>query len=84
MVHIEEQTDGESSGLEGIESDWIIPQDNVSGNGSVTLNVTTNSTLSANTFYRATLITAMNMIEDGSIQFCKCTIISVVKTCHMD
>ena len=55
-----------------IESDWIIPS--VDDNGTLTLNVATNSTLSANTFYHATLITAMDMMEAGSIQFCECTI----------
>ena len=54
---------------EMIESGQIIP--NVSGDGNLTLNVTTNSTLSTNTFYRATLFTAMDMMEAGSIQYCK-------------
>ena len=56
-----------------IESDWIIPSLNISdvGGGKMTLNVTTNSTLSTNTFYNATLITAMDMTTAGNIQFCK-------------
>ena len=60
------------TGSEGLESNLIIPSVNV--NGSVTLNVTANSTLSTNTLYRATLITAMDMMEAGSIQFCKFTV----------
>ena len=56
---------------EGLESKWIIPS--VNQNGSVTLNVTTNSTLSTNMFYRATLITAVDMMEAGRFQFCKYT-----------
>ena len=55
-----------------IESGQIIPD--VSIDGILTLNVTTNSTLSPNTFYNATLITAMDMDEAGSFQFCKCTV----------
>ena len=76
LVHIkkEKEIGSEGSGLEVIESDWIIPSDNISGDGKLTLKVITNSTLSENTFYQATLITAMNMTEDGNIQFCKCTI----------
>ena len=74
LVHIEEKAGGKGSGLGVIESDLIIPSDNSSGDGKLTLNVTTNSTLSANTFYQATLITATNMTEDGSIQFCKSTV----------
>ena len=53
-----------------IESDWIIPTVDV--NGSMKLNVTTNTTLSTNMFYNATFITAMDMVEAGSILFCKC------------
>ena len=59
------------AGNEELESKWIIPS--VDENGSVTLNVTTNSTLSTNKLYRATLITTMDMMEAGNIQFCKCT-----------
>ena len=59
------------AGNEELESKWIIPS--VDENGSVTLNVTTNSTLSTNKLYRATLITTMDMMEPGNIQFCKCT-----------
>ena len=66
---MESEKGNEGSGL--IESDWVIPS--VNENGLVTLNVTTNSTLSANTFYSATLITAMDMMEIGSVLFCKCT-----------
>ena len=74
LIHIEKEIGSEGSGLEVIESDWIIPSDNISGDGKLTLKVITNSTLSENTFYQATLINAMNMTEDGNIQFCKCTI----------
>ena len=57
---------------EVIESGQIIPD--VSFDGILTLNVTTNSTLNTNVVYRATLITTMDMMEVGSIQFCKCTV----------
>ena len=57
---------------EVIESDQSIPT--VSSDGTLTLYVTTTSTLSTNTLYRATLITAMDMMEAGSIQFCKFTV----------
>ena len=52
-----------------IESDWIIPTVDV--NGSMKLNVTTNTTLNTNMFYTATLITAVDMVEAGSILLCK-------------
>jgi len=72
LVQFEQETgSGESALPEVIESDWIFPI--VDDNGSVTLNVTTNS-LSTNTFYNATLITATDMTEAGNIQFCECTI----------
>ena len=70
MVHLEPVTGSEGLGL--IESDWIIPR--VDDNGRLTLNVTTNSTLSTNMFYNATIITTMDMMEAGSILFCKCSI----------
>ena len=73
VVHLELMkpvTGSERLGL--IESNWIIPSVNV--NGSFKLNVTTNSTLSANMFYNATVITTINMMMAGNIQFCKCTI----------
>ena len=57
---------------EVIVSNQIIPS--VSDDGKLTLNVTTNSTLSTNTLYRATLFTAMDMMEAGNIQFCKYTL----------
>ena len=62
--------------LEVTESDWIIPSLHLSsaGDGKLTLNVTTNSTLRTNMLYNTTLITAMGMTEVGSFQFCKCTI----------
>ena len=65
---------------EVIESGLIIPRLDMSGSGDqkLTLNVTINSTLSTNTFYQATLITAMDMMEAGSIQFCKCTVYAVI------
>ena len=80
MVHmesVEPNTVGSTSYKpEVIESDWIIPSLNTSdvGDGNLTLNVTTNSTLSTNTLYRATLFTAMDMMEAGNVQFCKCVI----------
>ena len=76
VVHLKLGTGNEGLGL--IESNWIIPS--VIVNVSVTLNVTTNSTLSTNMFYRVTLFTAMDMMEAGSIQFCKCRHSHV---CHM-
>lgn len=49
----------------------IIPD--VSSDGMLTLNVTTNSILSTNMHYHATLTTTMDMVEAGSFQFCKCS-----------
>ena len=66
-----------SEGLGLVESNWIIPSVNV--NGSFTLNVTTNCTLSANMFYNATVITTINMTMAGNIQFCTCTIRAVLQ-----
>ena len=57
---------------EVIESGWIFPSIDVSGDGKLTLNVTTNFTLSTNSFYNATIITAM---EARRIRFCKCLVI---------
>ena len=73
LVRFEEETSSEGSGPYDIESDWIIPSLNVSdvGDGKMTLNVTTNSTLNTNKLYQATLITTMDMMEAGSFQFCK-------------
>ena len=74
LVQFEQEIGSGESALaepEVIESDWIFPT--VDDNGTLTLNVTTNS-LSPNTFYNATLITAMDMTEAGSIQFCECII----------
>ena len=53
-------------------SNQIIPS--VSGDGTLTLIVTANSTLSTNMFYYATLFTTMDMMEAGNFQFCKCTL----------
>ena len=66
-----------------IESGWIVPKFN---NGKIKFSVNTNSALSTNMFYNATLITAIEMLEAGSFQFCKCDNIEciinhVVKTC---
>ena len=65
-----------SGGLEFhnlIETDPIIPSVDVSGDGEgrLSLNVTTNSTLSTNMFYKATLITILDMMEAGNVQLCK-------------
>jgi len=56
-----------------IETDPIIPSVDVSGDGEgrLSLNVTTNSILSTNMFYNATLITILDMMEAGSVQLCK-------------
>ena len=78
VVHLEsvelETGSGESSLHELIESEPIIPSVDDSGDGiaRLTLNVTTNSTLGTNMFYRATLITAMDTMEAGNVLFCKC------------
>ena len=66
-----EQERGGSQHFE-TDSDGVIP--NVSSDGRLTLNVTTNSTMSTNTFYQATLNTTMDLIEAGSFQFCKYTV----------
>ena len=74
MVHLESvEPNRVGSRSEVIESDWIIPSLDV-GDEKLTLNVTTNSTLSTNMIYNVTLITAMEMIEAGNVQFCKCTV----------
>ena len=79
LVHLEQESGKERSELYEpavIESDWIIPSLDISSTGDETLmlSVTTNSTLSTNMFYRATLFTAMDTMEAGSILFCKCGI----------
>ena len=74
LVQFEKGIGSEGSGLyelEVTESNWIIPYGNNSGDRKLTLNVTTNSILSANTLYQATLITTMDMTEAGRFQFCK-------------
>ena len=72
MVHLQLKPMMGNEGLGLIKSNWIIPS--VSENGSVTLNVKTNSTLIANMLYVATLFTAMDMMEAANFQFCKCTV----------
>ena len=75
VIHFEQEIGNEGSGLHEpymIKSDWIIPSVSDAGDETLTLNVTTNTTLSTNEFYRATLITTVNMMEAGSFQFCKC------------
>ena len=64
-----ESVEQERGGLQHVE---VIP--NVSSDGRLTLYVTTNSTLSTNTFYQATLNTTMDLMEAGSFQFCKCNV----------
>ena len=59
-----------------IQTGLIIPSVSDTGDDSFLLNVTTNSTLSTNMFYQATLITAMDTVEAGSFLFCKCMYIS--------
>ena len=76
VVYLKAGTGNEELGL--IESDWIIPTVDV--NGSMKLNVTTNTTLNTNMFYTVTLITAMDMVEAGSILFCK---YRHSRVCHM-
>ena len=67
VIHFEQEIGNEGSEPYMIKSDWIIPSLSDSGDETLTLNVTTNTTLSTNMFYRATLITTMDMIEAGSI-----------------
>ena len=62
--------------LEVIETGLIIPSVSDSDDGSFTLNVITNSTLSANMFYQAILTTTRDTMEAGSFLFCKCMYIS--------
>ena len=77
VVHLKSvklETGRERSVLhEMLESDWIIPRLDISSpeDRKLILNVTTNTTLSTNMFYQATLITTMDMVEAGNIQFCK-------------
>ena len=74
VVHADpvEATDiGGRQDLKVLKTDLIVPS--VDDNGTLTLNVIANSTLSINTLYQATLFTAMGMVETGRIQFCKCT-----------
>ena len=73
LVRFEEVTGSEESGLYVIESNLIVPSDDMSGDGKLTMNVTTNSTLSTNMLYQVTLLTAMDMTKAGSFQFCKYT-----------
>ena len=72
-----------SGGLEFhnlIETDPIIPSVDVSGDGEgrLSLNVITNSAMSTNMFYNATLITILDMMEAGSIQLCKYALYDLV------
>ena len=74
VIHFGQEIGNEGSAFHEpnmIKSDWIIPSVSDSGDETLTLNVTTNTTLSTNMFYRATLITTMDMIVAGSILFCK-------------
>ena len=68
-----EETDSEGMRELGVlETGQIIPS--VNDSGILTLNVTTNSTLSTNAFYQAKVITAIGMVDVGSSRFCKCTV----------
>ena len=70
----EQETGKGGPGLEyETERGQIISRFDIS-DGKLTLNVTTNSTLSTNMFYQATLFTTFNRMEAGSIRFCKCTL----------
>lgn len=77
-IHLDPETEIGGSGIfelyepEVIESSWIFPSIDISDDGKLMLNVTTNSTLSTNSFYNVTVITAM---ETRRIQFCKCLVI---------
>ena len=74
VIHFEQELGNEGSGLHEpniIKSNWIIPSVSYSGDETLTLNVTTNTTLSANMHYRATLITTIDTVEAADFQFCK-------------
>ena len=57
--------------LEVIQTGLIIPSVNDSRDGTLTLTVTTQTPLNTNMFYQATLITTMDIVEAGNVQFCK-------------
>ena len=57
--------------LEVIQTGLIIPSVNDSRDGMPTLTLTIQATLNTNMFYQATLITTMDMVEAGNVQFCK-------------
>ena len=57
--------------LEVIETGPIIPSVSDSEHGLPTLTLTIQTTLNTNMFYRATLITTMDIIETGDFEFCK-------------
>ena len=74
VIYFEQEIGNEGSGLHEpniIKSNWIIPSVSDAGDETLTLNVTTNTTLSANMHYRATLITTIDTVEAGDFQFCK-------------
>ena len=74
-VHIDPVEETDRGGMrepQVLKTRLIIPSVNDSGN--LTLNVTTNSTLSTNTFYRAKVIAATGMVDVGSSRFCKYTV----------
>lgn len=74
MVPVGVERDSMGSGfheLEVIETGLIIPSVDDSRDGTPTLTLTIQTTLNTNMFYQATLITTMDMVEAGNVQFCK-------------
>ena len=69
---VEETDRGGMRESQVLKTGLIIPSVNNSGN--LTLNVTTNSTLSTNAFYQAKVIAATSLVDVGSSRFCKCTV----------
>ena len=85
LKSVELETGSGESGLHKlIKTDPIIPSVDDSGDreGRLSFNVTTNSTLSTNMFYNATLITILDMMEAGSIQLCKRALCDLVSVSH--
>ena len=74
LVPVSVERDSMGSGfheLAVIETGLIVPSVNDSRDGTPTLTLTIQTTLNTNTFYQATLITTMDMVEAGDFQFCK-------------
>ena len=72
MDPVEETDNGRMQDQEVLKTGLITPS--VDDSGNLTVNVTANTTLSINTFYQATVIAAMGMVEVGRSHFCKCNV----------